>query len=821
LRTVLRAILWIAGIVFVVLAAGVWWLVYRPLPQLDGNVGVPGLEDQVSVERDKWGVPHIRAHSVEDMAEAQGYVVAQDRLWQMDLLRRVGRGQLSEILGPATLDIDKEFRTLNFSRTAEREAQRLDPESRKVMDAYTRGVNSFIEQHTAKLPLEFTLLKYKPEPWTTSDTLVISAYMYRTLTDTRHVELHRAAVMARVSTELAKDLYSDESAMDHFVVGDPSVDKNPHVISQGDSDDDDDDEMDYDDVLKAKREAHDSPMTPAKFVGPDVTSALAERVRGWLGEGEGDVRRMMGSNNWVVSGAHTATGKPLLANDTHLELTIPPIWYEIHLTAPGWNVKGFTLPGAPMVVIGHNDRIAWGFTNNGADVLDLYIETFNPANPDEYKVNGQWRKAEVYDEVIHVKGAPDEHLNVVVTRHGPVVHREGDTVYAMRWTALEPGGLVNSYSWLGKAQNWKEFREILSHVWGPGQNVVYADVDGNIGYTLAARVPIRKKGHGTVPVPGDTDEYEWTGYIPFEQMPQSFNPDSGLIVTANARVTGPDYKPYLTDDWEEPYRTARIYDLLHDKRDLRPEDMVKVQIDAYSYPHVFIAEQLLAAASVAPPKDPRTIKLIEEAKQWNGIADANSTVVSFLNSTMHGTLDLMLEPYLGKDTDLYDWRRIAFLQRILTERPARWLPAGYKNYDELLSAAADQAVESLQEKTKDPNPEDWAWKRFNYLDMFHPIGREGIFKKLLSLSDEPQSGTVFSPRAASRHHGPSERFVANLADWDQSIILITAGQSGQPGSEHYTDQFPYWFSGETIYGPFSDSAEAKTRKHTLLLKPAN
>ncbi len=306
-----------------------------------------------------------------------------------------------------------------------------------------------------------------------------------------------------------------------------------------------------------------------------------------------------------------------------------------------------------------------------------------------------------------------------------------------------------------------------------------------------------------------------------KQMPQSLNPDSGLIVTANARVTGPDYKPYLTDDWEEPYRTARIFDLLHDKHDLRPEDMLKVQTDTYSYPHVFIAEQLIASAKVAPPKDARAAKLIEEAKQWNGIADANSTVVPFLDSALYRSLDLLLEPYLGKETRLYDWRRIAFLQRILTERPARWLPSKYKNYDELLSEAADQAVKRLEDRAKDPNPEDWTWKRFNYLDMLHPIGREGILKKLLSLSDEPQSGTVFSPRAASRHHGPSERIVANTADWDQSILLIPAGQSGQPGSEHYKDQFQYWFDGKPIYGPFSDAAEAKARKHTLVLKPAN
>jgi penicillin amidase len=336
---------------------------------------------------------------------------------------------------------------------------------------------------------------------------------------------------------------------------------------------------------------------------------------------------------------------------------------------------------------------------------------------------------------------------------------------------------------------------------------------------MAARVPIRKKGRGDVPVPGDTDEYEWTGYIPFEQLPKSFNPESGFIVTANARVVGPDYKPYLTDNWEEPYRTARIYDLLSDKHDLRPDDMLKVQADAYSIPHAFIAEQLVAAAKVAPAKDPRAKKLIEQAKDWNGIAEPNSTVVAFLNSAMYRALNLILEAQLGNDADKYDWRKFNFLQRTLQERPAKWLPSQFENYDELLTAAADQAVHRLEEGTKDADPEDWDWKRFNYLDMLHPLGREGVLKKLLSITDQAQSGTDWSPRAASRDHGPAMRFVANTANWDESIILIPAGESGQPGSEHYRDQFSYWLDGKPIYGPFSDAGEAKTKKHTLTLQP--
>jgi len=796
--------------------AVIWWLVYRPLPQLDGNVALPGLQKEVIVERDRWGVPHIRANSVEDLAEAQGYVMAQDRLWQLDLLRRVARGQLSEILGKSTLAIDKDFRTMEFGRAADRELASMDADTRALLEAYARGVNHFIEQHRDHLPLEFSLLAYKPQPWQPADSLTITGYMYRTLTNVWQNELDRATVEARVGPDRAKDLFSVEASMDHFVIGDPNVpnDGSQRSHVQTDQDDDDDDEADT--VLKAGLRLDES--SAGRF--PDLTSALASDVRDSLLDIHQDVRQSLGSNNWVVNGSHTANGKPLLANDTHLELGLPPIWYEVHVTAPGWNVKGFTLPGAPLVIIGHNERIAWGFTNNGADVQDLYIEMFNPSAQDEYRVRGEWIKAQVYDEIIHIKGDDDEHLKVTVTRHGPVVRRDRDKGYALRWTATEPGGLANSYNSLGKARNWEEFRNLMKHVWGPAQNTVYADVDGNIGYVMAARVPIRKKGRGQIPVPGDSDDYEWTGYIPFEQLPQALNPDSGLIVTANARVVGPSYKPYLTDRWEEPYRTARIYELLRDKGALRPQDMLKVQTDTYSYPHAFLADQLSAASKTAQPKDDRTNKLIDGLKDWNGIADADSPEVSFLEETRRAAIEIVLEPYLGKETGLYTWRKTAFLQRILTERPAKWLPMGYKTYDELLVAAADRAVAVLAELSNKSRVDDWAWKRFDALDMVHPLGRSGLLKTFLSITGKPQSGTAYSPRAATKHHGPAMRFVANLGNWDDSIMLIPGGQSGQPGSAHYADQFPYWYEGRTIYQPFSDAAEASSRKHTLTLKPA-
>jgi penicillin amidase len=820
LRAILRLFYWGFAILVITGASLIWWFVFRPLPQVDGTAFLSGLQKEVTVDRDIWGVPHIRAASLNDLAEAQGYVMAQDRLWQMDLLRRIARGQLSEIVGPVALPLDREFRTLGFGRAAERGVSLLDAEARGTSEAYARGVNRFIEQNQNRLPIEFSLLKYKPQPWQVSDSLVIAGYMYETLTDTWEKELNRAKVTERVGADRAKELFSEDAQMDRFVVGDPNVADDGSERSRANIDgEDDDDDMQSDTVIKARNGNTSTTQTPEPFTG--LASALWPSLHNWIEDSRREVRHGLGSNNWVVSGAHTATGKPLLANDTHLELSVPPIWYEIHLSAPGWNVKGFTLPGAPLVVIGHNDRIAWGFTNNQADVQDLYIETFNPSAPDEYLVHGVWSKAQVFDEVFHVKGQPDEHMKLTVTRHGPIVHREGDKAYAMRWTAAEPGGLAYTYNWLGRARNWNEFRNELKRVWGPGQNAVYADIDGNIGYIMAARVPVRKRGHGEVPVPGDTDDYEWTGYIPFDQLPQAFNPESGLIVTANARVVGPNYKPYLTDCWDEPYRTARIYDLLHDKHDLRPEDMLKVQTDTYSYPHLFLAEQLSSTLKTAQPKDARALKLIERARDWNGIADADSPLVSFLEATRGAALVLLLEPYLGKDTSLYDWRSTSFLQKILTERPAKWLPPAYKTYDELLSAAADRAVGKLAERSKSDRIEDWPWKSFDSLDMLHPLGREGLLKSLLSITGKPQSGTMFSPRASMQHDGPAMRFVANPANWDDSILLIPAGQSGQFGSSHYTDQFSYWYEGKPILAPFSEAAEASVRRHTLTLKPAS
>jgi penicillin amidase len=474
------------------------------------------------------------------------------------------------------------------------------------------------------------------------------------------------------------------------------------------------------------------------------------------------------------------------------------------------------------VIIGHNEHIAWGFTNNGADVQDLFIETLNPANPQEYRVNGQWVRAEVRQESIRVRGRADHTLEVMRTRHGPVVWREGNRAYALKWTALEPGGLAFVYPLLGRAQNWEEFRNVMRELPGPAQNGVYADVDGNIGYIAAAWVPLRRKGDGKMPVPGDTDEYEWTGYIPFDELPQMLNPPEGIIATANARIVGPGYKHYLTDRWAGPHRTERIYELLRKKEKLRPPDCIEIQTDIVSPFHRFIAEHLAQAGTKAKPKDPRTTDLLARLATWDGMASADSVETAFVDYTRLALLRNVLRPHLGDEwLQLYEWwRHVVFTENLLRDRPANWLPKGFVNYDELLVASADEAVARLQRETGAKDWHEWRWGRLIALQVLHPIGRDGILRRLLSIGPIPQGGTSHTVKQTARSIGAPMRFVADVAEWDNSLMNLTVGQSGQWLSKHYKDHFPAWFEPRGLPSPFTDAAWEKARAHRLVLQPA-
>jgi penicillin G amidase len=814
-RILRNVVLILLGLMFVAYAL-VWWVIRRSLPTLDGSVTLPVLKQSVTVDRDQWGRPWIRANSLEDLVAAQGYVMAQDRLWQMDLLRRASAGELSEIFGDVAFEVDKENRTLGMRVAAERAAADSAPEIRGLLDAYASGVNQYIDRRAKRLPIEFLALGYKPRPWTAADTYLISLYMYKTLTSTWKEKLNRQWIVQKVGGDRARDLFVEDSPLDHFIVGGEAVGARSDA---------------------ARRTTQTlTPLLPPGTYAPPFAPHEWNDAEAFLAQFDDESSEIIGSNNFVVSGAHTASGKPLLANDTHLGLGVPCIWYLVHLTAPGWNVEGFALPGAPMVIIGHSDRIAWGFTNSNADVQDLYAETFDPANALAYHVNGAWRTAEVRRETIHVRGKADVAMDVVVTRHGPIVYREtaseGGRAYALRWTALEPGGLDFGFPFLGRAKNWNEFIETTKHIAGPGQNTIYADVDGNIGFTIPARIPIRVNGNGALPVPGDNDDHEWKGYIPFDELPRALNPPEGIIATANARTVGPGYKYYLSDRQAGPYRTERIYELLLGRTGLTPADCNAVQNDVLSLPNRFLAQQIVAAARVAKAKNPRAEELIAKLDGWDAEARAASPETTFVEYTRNALFHNLLAPLLGArvtDYELWEpesvygnvwWRDKVFLENVLRARPPVWLPKAYGTYDELIAASADQAATELEKETNSTDPTAWEWGRLHRLDMIHPLGRSGLLHTLLSIGPYPSNGTVDTVRAMGMGHGPSMRLVVDLANFDDSLMEITTGESGQFSSPYYKDEFPEWFAGRGIPAPFTDAAENAVRAHQLALVPA-
>ena len=729
-RSFVAGLFLLAGIALIV----GWWIIHRSLPALDGGVQVPGLKDAVMIDRDHWGRPWIRAKSVDDLVTAQGYVMAQDRLWQMDLLRRAAAGDLAEIFGEVALPFDEENRTLGMRQAAERAAANSPVDIRDLLDSYARGVNQYIDQHRSRLPMEFTVLRYQPRPWTPADTYLISLYMYKTLTSTWKEKLNRQWVTQKVGPQRARQMFASFSPLDHFIVGgfvlgrsEASMARPPLAAPDF-----------FHFPWKEVNESSNAPADVPPFVAPEWDSA-----RAILAQFEEESSQIIGSNNFVVSGAHTASGKPLLANDTHLQLSVPALWYVIHLTAPGWNVAGFALPGAPLVIIGHNDRIAWGFTNSNADVQDLYAETFDSAHSSQYRANGKWLTASVRTEIIHVRGKRDVAIAVVSTRHGPIVYRDSNSPsavgYALRWTALEPGGLDFGFPLLGQAQNWDEFLAATQRIAGPGQNTIYADVDGNIGFTIPAHIPIRANGNGSLPVPGDTDQYEWTGYIPFEELPRALNPPDGIIATANAHTVGPSYKYYLTDRQAGPYRTARIYELLvrtywfassglqrHPERHSQPSEQIPRQPASRG-------GQQDPAKGRAHPK----INCIAEPLGRARDGPARSKL-PFSNTRVTRCSVILLAPYLddeiSKKYELWEpasvyndvwWRDKVFLENILPERPVAWLPSGFRTYDDLLIASADQAVADLEKHTGRADLATWNWGRLHPLDMAHPLGRSG------------------------------------------------------------------------------------------------
>ena len=786
----------------VVCAAVVAWLVTvarSALPELDGPVPVSGISAPVSVNRDSHGIPTIEAATLDDLFFAQGYITAQDRLFQMDLLRRAAAGDLSEIVGEVALKHDRQQRILGIRATAEKGLLSATPEDRQQFAAYARGVNAFIVSHRDRLPLEFRILHYSPRPWTEKDSLMIAYQMVETLSTNPNFALTREQVLAKLGPDLTADLYVNTSWRDHPPTAtSPSLDAPPSNQNATPS--------------RSVASSGAFPSIPlSALLGPFLEPFLREQPVA------------LGSNNWVVSGAHTVTGKPLLSNDMHLGHQMPNLWYEAHLHAGDFDVAGVTLPGYPFVIVGHNRRIAWGFTNVGPAIEDAFVETFNSQG--QYLTSDGWKQPEVRQEVIRVKGKPDVIVNVEVTRHGPIVTElaPGETrKIALRWTLYD--GIRNPFFHVDSVQNWDQFRRAFSELDAPGQNVVYADVDGNIGYQTTGKVPIRAAGDGSLPVDGSTNAHEWTSYIPFDKLPNVFNPVSGILATANGRIT-PDGYPYsVSVQWEAPWRTDRIYRVLGSGRKFAAPDMLALETDTYSELDRFMADKFVYAIDHARNASPRAQQAANILREWNGQMDANSAAPTIATQARIELRRMLLQAKLagyglsgGPETwETYHWMmETVWLENVLTNQPARWLPSAYPSYDDLLAAAMDEAL-----KKAPPDLNSWKWGPQDSVTIQNPVlGKIPFLRRWTGPGEQPQSGSGYTVKAAGRDYGPSERFTADLSNFDACTLNTVTGQSGNFLSPYYLDQWQAWYTGYTFTLPFSKSAVENATAHRLILEP--
>lgn len=809
---IIRALVAVTSVAALLLAAaGTWyWRASRScLPQISGTLSLPGLRAAVEVRRDARGIPHLTAESAEDLFFAQGFVTAQDRMFQMDILRRDALGELSEVVGIDAVGRDVRHRRLGYRAVCERAYDKLTGETRLAMDRFAEGVTAYVAHQDGVLPFEFRLLRYEPRHWTPIDTMAIGKLMAEQLNTTYETDLLRAE-FSDLDPALFADLFPDHSRYDVPIVGeDPKSD----------------DEV-FDEML--------GPLGKAGNGRVDATFRTVAHTAEGPDASAGAEPLVQGSNNWVVDGSRTASHKPLLANDPHLPLALPPIWYAMQLTLRdgSLDVAGVTFPGAPGIVIGHNRRIAWGVTNFGPDVQDLFAEEFDETGK-RYKVGDGWAEATVHSEVVRVRkpGFTTEveqwPIEIVSTRHGPIVKDSGGVKYALRWTALDDVSEAPPFLAVNRAGSWNEFTEALRSYPGPMQSFVYADVDGNIGYYAAGNVPIRKSGDGIFPVPGASGASDWTGYVPFEQLPHAFNPSAGYLISANNRIVGDSVREFYTRMWMSPFRARRIRDLLFVATRLTPDETNRIQNDTYSYPdHIFartVAKLAEARVKAGDPESKTWESLLEFISGWDGRLEIDSVSATVAVRMRRQFVDRVLEGRLGARASQYSYYgRDTFIVKLIEERPARWLPDGVADWETVLLDAFTATRDNLTRELG-PNPSTWRYGRINTLVLAHPLGRIPRLGGLLNLPAMELDGGPASIKALGvvRGSGPSMRLVVDLADFDRTTLVLPSGNSGQHASEHYGDQAEDWRVGRTGPLHFTEGAVASATVAVLRLEPGS
>ncbi len=790
------------------------------LAPVDGTLHLPGLSAPVTVRRDAHDVPHIEAANMSDLLEAQGWVTASDRLWQMDMARRLPAGEAAEVLGSALVPHDRVERTLGMRDVAERMVSTLPPGQLVQLKAYARGVNAYIThaEQEGVLPAEFSLLLYKPVPWRPLDSMLVALSMSEMLDERWQAKLKREQVTARLAAHgeagLAADLFPTGSWRDH-----PPVPSGPAI---GDPQDVPQIPLDS---TQTRTQPPQTRLQTSVLLPVESLLALAT-----VGEGEPCAGCRPGSNEWAVSGAHTASGKPLLSNDMHLDHGIPDLWYESELRAGAFHVAGVTIPGLPMIAAGHNDHIAWGFTALGGDTQDVYIEQLNGQgayrtshssgnSPENSPGSQQWLPLQHEHEVIQVRGGHDLPLNVERTAHGPLItalipgeHR----ALALHWTIYDAQAKGLPLFALDSAEDWTSFRAAMDTWWAPTLNAVYADDAGHIGYQMIGLIPVRAGGLQGMPIVpgGPAAAGEWTGYIPFESLPSVLDPPGGIVATANARVS-PDGYPYqLTLEWASPYRNERIWHWLTGKRGLTRADMLKLQTDVYSEVDQEIAQHFAYAIDHAEHPSERARAAADLLRSWDGVFDVNSPAAAIMASTEQMFWPAALGAKIGDSWRLYDWTESTYArEQLIAHQPAAWLPANYRNWNDFLAGLVEAAC-----KPAPGHLANWRYSSIHTIAIEHPLWKllPGFHAGVGPL---PQSGNQSTVKQVSGTLGPSQRFTADFGDLDQSTENIVMGEAGDPASQYARDQWTSWYGGTTFALPFSPQAVQAAARHTLRLLP--
>ena len=792
-------------------------MIRRPFPKTSGRIDVPGLQAEVTVIRDAMGVPHIYAENEADLFFAMGYVHAQDRFWQMEFWRHISLGRISEIAGSATVDSDKFIRTMGWHRIAQDTLafySENEPAFLQTLEDYSAGVNAYIAQNEGALSVNQTVLgivnePWEIEPWEPLHTIAWGVVMSDDLSGNWREELRRVRLIEELGVADVETLWPPFPYGNRPVIA-PTADQISDLeafLAVGDA-----------------TAAVDWSRVNTDIIGAVPPNGFA------LG-----TESFAGSNNWVVSGEHTESGLPLLANDPHLGIQMPSIWYEIGLHSPTIDVAGFSFAGVPGVIIGHNNDIAWGVTNVGHDTQDLFIERVNPSDPMQYEFEGEWQTFEVIEEVIKVNGGDDVVIDVLVSRHGPIINEIVDgqeDVLAFQWTAnQQPSRIIQAVYGLNRAKNFDDFRAALQFWDVPAQNFVYADVEGNIGYQMPGLVPIRPVGNGLLPVPGWTGENEWQGYLPFEALPALFNPEQGYIVTANQAVVDEDYPFYLDTNWADGDRGQRINDMIAAAIADGPVTaaaMAEIQFDSRS----LMADTYIPLFEGLSSADPDVQAAIERLRGWDRQLRRDSVPAALFEIFYMQLARAVLTDDVGEENVGSLSGNILF--HALADQPdALWwddqtTDTVESQEDILLRALANTLAWFKENVGEDSN--EWTWGAIHTSTFVSaPLGQSGVgpIEAMVNRGPLPTDGgssTVnangwgWGNPAVVRGH-VSMRMIVDMSDFDLSLTVIPSGQSGHPFHPHYDDMMQMWLDGEYHSLWFSREAVEADAADTLILRP--